>query len=87
MAYEYLDKTTDAMFDSHQMIITSIDIALAFYENVLMRPKFKSQKWYFQKRLIKWNSSFAYGYLNSNRKHLNSENLNLLKEYEQNHSL
>lgn len=73
MAHEYLNDTTDAMF-REKITISNICIALAFYENVLNRGKFISQRWHFQNKMyeIEYGPSFMKGYFGTRKRELSA---------------
>ena len=83
MAYDYLNDVTDDMFSNKKLNEFTLDIIMPFYERVLTKGKFVSQRWYFQRKMYELNKAYFYGYFNKNRRQLSPELKDKLIEYEQ----
>lgn len=62
MAHEYLNETTDAMFNQRNLNPDSLYIAMLFYEYTLNQPKFRAQRFYFQAKLCERHPAYMHGY-------------------------
>ena len=78
MAYEYLNETTDAIFRQNNLATNELYIAMMFYEYTLIQPKFRSQRFHFQKQLSIYYPSYCTGYFNKRKSELLPEVRNKL---------
>jgi len=91
MAHEYLNDLTDDLFkiiekERNKITGFAVDAALAYYDRILDRAKYKSQKWYFQRKLFELSEGFAIGCFKTRKKSTYPEFQTAITEYFKNKS-